>query len=431
MRLLENIAEKKANDEDAFSVLSFGAIATAIGFIVVMFATAGHTWAGLLWAMALYSAGLIAGFLFSLSRVEPGNSTAGSAAPARRYVPNTALGDIADWLTKIIVGLSLVELQKIPGKVNLVASRISEVLAPGGKAEAVKSATAIALAMIVFFPIMGFLAAYLSTRLFLNPEIKRREDAMEKAEKAAAILHDEVQNAGQPDVVAAATTPPLWTRSSNVDPLSTASSSTLVIARALHAIISAAGVRTPQSNDPSKMLTVLQNTVSMRGRQSNALRMVTDALSGLTDSAPGASVLVQQVQDTLLELARRKGNERVFDTLVASANKNGKKVEMGAKRGDPEVSIELIVDEAFAFVTGTAIVEADLASYAARFTEYAAALKSGPQPVMALNDPYQLVATVDEDFPALLFRIDGLTPNEAGRKALPWLTAASPSSSSG
>jgi len=42
-----------------------------------------------------------------------------------RYQPSTSLEQISDWLTKIIVGLALVDIAKIPGKLDALASYIA------------------------------------------------------------------------------------------------------------------------------------------------------------------------------------------------------------------------------------------------------------------------------------------------------------------
>ena len=45
-------------------------------------------------------------------------------APAFSYKANTALEEVADWLTKMVVGVSLVQLNKVPGYL----SRASELM---------------------------------------------------------------------------------------------------------------------------------------------------------------------------------------------------------------------------------------------------------------------------------------------------------------
>jgi hypothetical protein len=109
----------------------------------------------LLWALACMASGALVGFLFGIPRVlqgdnpAPANTTPGSP-PNQPPAPqtysqrvNTNLEQISDWLTKIIVGLGLVELRNIPGKVRYYASIISQGFTPPGQE--------FAMALLVYF----------------------------------------------------------------------------------------------------------------------------------------------------------------------------------------------------------------------------------------------------------------------------------------
>jgi hypothetical protein len=74
---------------------------------------------------------------------------------------NTNLEEISDWLTKIIVGVSLVELQKAQVKLQQAAGFIAQTL--GGSSQ-----TSFAYGLMVYFSICGFLGSYLLTRLYLQ-----------------------------------------------------------------------------------------------------------------------------------------------------------------------------------------------------------------------------------------------------------------------
>jgi len=41
-----------------------------------------------------------------------------------KYMPNTNLEDVSDWLTKIIIGVTLTQLTKIPGYLQSIADNI-------------------------------------------------------------------------------------------------------------------------------------------------------------------------------------------------------------------------------------------------------------------------------------------------------------------
>ncbi|HEX8291927.1 MAG TPA: tetratricopeptide repeat protein [Pyrinomonadaceae bacterium] len=132
----------------------------------------------LLWALACIAVGSLVGFLFGIPRVLQGDNPppapppappaagAEASAPHQTAAPktysqrvNTNLEQISDWLTKIIVGLGLVELRNIPGKVRYYASIISQGFTP--------PSPEFAAALLVYFSTAGFLGGYLLTRLWL------------------------------------------------------------------------------------------------------------------------------------------------------------------------------------------------------------------------------------------------------------------------
>ena len=125
--------------------------------------------------------GALLGFLFGLPRLSyaaadvqngtPDGATdangpiaalGGSASTTRKsqYSPSTNLDDIANWLTKIIVGVGLVEMKSIGGGVVAFAHYI---VAPGGTATIAEEGFVAVL--VVFSTIGGFLFAYIWTRL--------------------------------------------------------------------------------------------------------------------------------------------------------------------------------------------------------------------------------------------------------------------------
>ena len=179
-------------------------------------ASFAHAARFVLWGLGLLLVGAFVGFLFGLPRVLPGASVivlaapVGSAnaggteesgaggvsaetTPGDRPRPatspemasrgNDSMLEIADWLTKIIAGLGLVNLHKVPELLNRLAFSIAGpadglrgdgldfvffpfgvgVLIPG-----VSHHHSFALAVAVFFPAIGVLLGYLVTRLYLQ-----------------------------------------------------------------------------------------------------------------------------------------------------------------------------------------------------------------------------------------------------------------------
>lgn len=157
-----------------------------------------------LWAFACFAAGTLLGFLFGIPKVANGFvespvpkapdeiTTVMQPIPAlannNRYRsdPNTNLIEISDWLTKIIVGLGLINLTKIPGHVHALASILAIDLSGTASSTPYLSYS---IALIIGFAILGFLFGYLSTRLYLSL-------AFNKADQAASVqLHRTQQTA--------------------------------------------------------------------------------------------------------------------------------------------------------------------------------------------------------------------------------------------
>jgi tetratricopeptide (TPR) repeat protein len=126
-------------------------------------------------ALASASAGGLLGFLFGIPRTlakEPlpnkdkGQTTQNSVAEgtqtgskdARRLSVNTNLEEISDWLTKILVGAGLVQLQNIPSLLHKAGLQFQSSL--GNSELAV-------LGIVINFSVWGFFSGYLLTRLFL------------------------------------------------------------------------------------------------------------------------------------------------------------------------------------------------------------------------------------------------------------------------
>lgn len=168
----------------------------------VLFAAGAAAIAALiLLASALF--GGILGFLFGLPRQTPPSAGGGSGAsgtgqkgesntraPAE-YAMSPALIEIADWLTKIIVGIGLVQFELIRNTFNAVVALF---LGAGGVGKFPGGGVVVPTLMMIGL-IGGFIAAYLATALALGRELadvaldlfdlKRQRDAAEqRAEKA-------------------------------------------------------------------------------------------------------------------------------------------------------------------------------------------------------------------------------------------------------
>lgn len=128
------------------------------------------------WALACFAGGSLIGFLFGIPRVlqqeslsnDSGRGTGAigrSGQAGYHLVVNTHLDDISDWLTKIAVGVGLVELEKIPDMLHRVAAVIAS-----GIASPLQIATMIpfCVALLLYFTTAGFMSGYLTTRMFFQ-----------------------------------------------------------------------------------------------------------------------------------------------------------------------------------------------------------------------------------------------------------------------
>jgi hypothetical protein len=111
--------------------------------------------------------GAFVGFLFgipkTLQRDEP------SAMSGTSYLANTNLEQISDWLTKILVGIGLVQIADAPTALGTLADRLGPAF--GG----LDTSPAFALSLVLFCSIVGLALAYLWTRAYL-PRILRASD---------------------------------------------------------------------------------------------------------------------------------------------------------------------------------------------------------------------------------------------------------------
>jgi hypothetical protein len=137
----------------------------------------------LLWALACLAGGLCAGFLFGIPKIQQtdhsksgnANTTTDSGSGAdRQYraLVNTNLVEISDWLTKIIVGLGLINLKALPDLVLRGARVLATSLS---KMDPSADYVAFAVAVILGFLAMGFLFGYLLTRLYLAAAFVRAD----------------------------------------------------------------------------------------------------------------------------------------------------------------------------------------------------------------------------------------------------------------
>ena len=122
--------------------------------------------------------GALIGFLFGIPRrlqqqeapkAEGTNDDNGAATTAAIYGANTNLEQISDWLTKILVGVGLINLPGLEGLLSKTA-----IAAKPGFGD-VDASGPFAVVIIVYFFVGGFLIGYLATRLYLGQALTAAE----------------------------------------------------------------------------------------------------------------------------------------------------------------------------------------------------------------------------------------------------------------
>lgn len=118
---------------------------------------------GLFLAGASTLAGSILGFLFGVPKKQPDNSFRANSEDSKsgieKYQPNTNLEQISDWLTKIIVGVGLIEIRNVIAFFKEVGKFCGPAFGSSPSGEII--ATSITIHYILIGFIQGFLLAYL------------------------------------------------------------------------------------------------------------------------------------------------------------------------------------------------------------------------------------------------------------------------------
>lgn len=165
----------------AFSALALACVAGVLAILLFSYPQ-NHYWnqVGVALALACASmvAGSLAGFLFGIPRTFQSADDLLPKSKEPEYRPNTNLEQISDWLTKIMVGVGLTQLSKIPGRLWSLAQKFAPGLGnhPGSPS--------FALSLIIFFSVAGFLVGYMWTRIYFRKVLMdaEREPGISKAD---------------------------------------------------------------------------------------------------------------------------------------------------------------------------------------------------------------------------------------------------------
>lgn len=153
--------------------IGFYAVYAFTGYLEPSTRTSGIL-ALILWGLAAFAIAFLLGFLFGIPKViQTGDEQGSGRRPDYRQTVNTNLEQISDWLTKIIVGLGLVQLYETPKLLERAAKWVAACLPT--KAGFELKAESLASSLIIVFGVLGFLAGYLLTRLYLAGAFRRAD----------------------------------------------------------------------------------------------------------------------------------------------------------------------------------------------------------------------------------------------------------------
>lgn len=172
---------------------SGGVGAIGVGLLGSLFvAASGDAWTdGFRWILYLLAAaaasgilGLIFGLPRSLSNFQP--------TATERYRGNSNLEEISDWLTKLLVGVGLVQLTQAPGLLRDLSDYLSQDMK-------LSNASAYVSAAVVYGVAVGFLFAYLWSRLRLRYlfEFSDRQATLASTAQRARVVADRIVEAAR------------------------------------------------------------------------------------------------------------------------------------------------------------------------------------------------------------------------------------------
>lgn len=170
---------------NAAKIILFGI--TALGCLMIYFSKVVNPVAAInsfvFTALSLFIVGASIGFLFGLPRINKNtviNNGSTETITNANYNENTNLEEVSDWLTKIIVGLTMVKINTILSWIDSGANTLSRSLSTENFL-----AYGFAYASIVFYFLSGCGMSYFWTRVFfwrILEQNRREEQKLSKEE---------------------------------------------------------------------------------------------------------------------------------------------------------------------------------------------------------------------------------------------------------
>lgn len=163
----------KEAENSLFKALLIGVLIGLVGIVGFSISISGIgnrlLFVALLLAIATFMVGFFTGTLFGMPKRNSENDS--------YYTLNNSLVEISDWLTKIIVGLGLVNLKQVPTYLMSLGKFVSEASHSTGQ-----SLDVFAMCIVVYFAVLGLYIGYNYMRLVLSQKYKKADDHMLRKE---------------------------------------------------------------------------------------------------------------------------------------------------------------------------------------------------------------------------------------------------------
>lgn len=110
-------------------------------------------------AATSFLSGALLGFLFGIPRALSSDAGVSPGEQDNRLIANTNLEQVSDWLTKIIVGATLVQLGNLTRRFGELAASVSSIFGNPSTQNRI-----VAGAIILYSAVLGFFASYIAAR---------------------------------------------------------------------------------------------------------------------------------------------------------------------------------------------------------------------------------------------------------------------------
>lgn len=163
-----------------------GALGAALGITAVAITGYSCTYAGkqrgwtvaallVVYAAASALTGGFLGFLFGVPRHSlEGTSSGVVSSIGGSRTANTNLEQVSDWLTRVLIGATLVEFRGVGDAAGRLFTRLGEAL------DSTSTATAFTGALICYSALAGFIVGWLTTRIWVNRLLPLADGEMEQ-----------------------------------------------------------------------------------------------------------------------------------------------------------------------------------------------------------------------------------------------------------